>query len=61
MGRKTCGYCKYHKMYMSVQNIKRKGCLMKENIGNTCKHLVKLEHPWWVQKEVIKKKKNKER
>jgi hypothetical protein len=34
---------------------------MKENIGNTCKHLVKLEHPWWVQKEVIKKKKNKER
>lgn len=46
------GYCKRHGCYMTVKQIRGKGCL-----GKNCWHLDKnLKHEWWSQRERTKKK-----
>lgn len=49
---KLVGYCKLHKGYMTTKQLKTKKCLTK-----TCFHLVRLDHPYWKQREAIKRKK----
>lgn len=46
-------YCKHHRGYLSVKQIKNKQCL-----GKCCRHFRKIEdHEWWTQRENIKKMK----
>lgn len=47
-----CGYCKFHKVNVTVKQMRAKECLQKE-----CRHLVKNEtHSYWKQREVMKAK-----
>lgn len=47
-----CAYCKLHHCYMTVKQMKAKGCLQKQ-----CWHLIKNEdHQYWKQREAIKQK-----
>ena len=47
-----CAYCKHHHCYMTVKQMKAKGCLQKQ-----CWHLVKNEnHQYWKQRAAIKQK-----
>ena len=46
------GYCKYHKKYLTVRQIKQKHCL-----GKQCKCLNKLDHKFWEQRERKKQRK----
>jgi hypothetical protein len=55
--KKICAYCNYHKQHLTFQQVKRKGCLCKPNICNTCGHLIKLEHQIWVERELKKAQK----
>lgn len=59
MGSQSCGYCLYHKKYMTVKRVKSKKCLSKlngETIGD-CKHLIRfVRHPFWIPSEVINDK-----
>lgn len=46
-------YCRYHRGYLSVKQIKNKKCLDKR-----CRHFRKIEdHEWWTQREEVKKMK----
>lgn len=45
-------FCAYHKMTLSKQQMKSKECLQKE-----CPRLIKYDHPYWVQREQEKVKK----
>ncbi len=47
-------YCPYHKYYLTKQQLKRKKCL-----GKQCKHLQKLEHYFWKERERIRKERKK--
>lgn len=50
--------CRYHGWPMSGKQIKTKGCLFKDNIGNRCTHLLPFtEHDFWQQREVKKQAK----
>ena len=52
---KACGFCKYHKCYLTVRQLKQHGCLQKQ-----CKHLQKNEeHQYWHQREAKKQKRKK--
>ena len=50
-------YCAYHKMTLSVNQMKAKECLSKN-----CNRLVRKEHDYWIQydKQIEKKKQIKE-
>lgn len=50
--RNCAGYCGFHHKYLTVKQIKRKGCL-----GKQCKSLKKLDHHYWELREIIKQKK----
>lgn len=56
MPNEYAGYCRYHRKKLTVKDIKFKSCLMKENIGNICPHMVKYEHPWWIEREEKKER-----
>ena len=44
------GYCRYHKCYMTVNQLKQKECLRKQ-----CSLLNKREsHEYWAQRELLK-------
>lgn len=46
-------FCKHHNCYMTVKQIKTKGCLCKQ-----CWYLQKNdEHEYWAQRERLKEKK----
>lgn len=48
----VAAYCRYHKLSMTVKQIRCKNCLGKE-----CKHLQKNEkHSWWKQRDVAKER-----
>ena len=50
---RACGYCHYHKKYMSVKMVKAHECLQKQ-----CNALQKYEnHQWWYQRDLRKKRK----
>ncbi len=49
-------YCRKHRGYVTVAEMKRHECLRKQ-----CNHLCKYEHPYWQQREAIKKKKQESR
>ena len=55
-----CAYCAYHNRYITVRQLKTKDCLNGRNpkkMGKHCPHLRKImTHRWWIQQEVIKKK-----
>lgn len=51
------GYCKYHKMSIDIKYIKKKRCLIKENIGNICPYLIKLPNQYWIIREERKEHK----
>jgi len=49
---KLCGYCKLHKITLTVKELKQKECLKKE-----CWHLIKYQnHPYWIEREKTKQK-----
>ena len=43
------GYCKYHKKYLTENQIKTRKCISKN-----CVHLQKIEHKFWRRRERIK-------
>ena len=47
--KKCIGYCGRHHCYLSVTQLKRKECLLKQ-----CTHLEKHEHEYWRQRELTK-------
>lgn len=48
----VCAYCKRHRKWMTVKQVKKKECLKKN-----CWYLVKYEdHDWWKQRKVMKEK-----
>lgn len=48
----VAAYCKYHRCYMTVKQMRCKNCL-----GKQCHYLVKNEdHQYWKQREVTKQK-----
>lgn len=49
---KFVGWCRLHRGYLTAKQLKTKKCLSKG-----CRHLIKLEHTWWVNRQVLKKKK----
>ena len=50
---RACGYCHYHKCYVTPQHVKAHKCLQKQ-----CDRLQKFEeHEWWKQRERLKEKK----
>ena len=49
-------YCRKHCGYITVTEMKRHECLKKQ-----CRHLCKYEHPYWQQRENLKKKKKMNR
>ena len=47
-----CAYCKFHRCFLTVKQLKAKECLKKE-----CWYLTKNEdHTYWRQREMIKQK-----
>ena len=51
------GYCKCHKCYLTVKQMKTKNCL-----GKQCLHLQKNEaHQYWHQRDVLKQKKKQKK
>ena len=48
---KCVAYCRYHKVYLTVKQIKRHRCLLKQ-----CPRLEKRAHPWWGYREMLKQK-----
>lgn len=51
--QKACGYCHYHKKYLTVKMIKAHECLSKQ-----CDALQKYEnHEWWHQRDLMKQRK----
>ena len=55
---KACGWCAYHRKYLTVKQLKAHKCLQKN-----CDRLIKYEsHEWWRQREraKAKRKANKE-
>lgn len=52
VAKSPCAYCRLHGCSLTVKQIKGKECLKKN-----CWHLVKYEHEWWRQRELIKTKK----
>lgn len=45
-----CGYCAFHQCAITVKQLRRKECLLKQ-----CRHLTKNEsHPYWHQRERTK-------
>lgn len=49
---KLVAWCKLHKGYLTVKQLKTKGCLQKQ-----CFHLEKVGHSWWRKREKQKKEK----
>jgi hypothetical protein len=44
--------CRYHNWTMSAKQVKTKGCLFKQKIGNRCPHLTPFsEHEFWQQRD----------
>lgn len=48
---KIVARCQYHKSNLTTSQLKLKGCLNKENSGNNCRHLEKVPHQYWKEKE----------
>lgn len=54
---RACGYCHYHKKYLTVKMVKAHECLSKQ-----CNALQKYEHhEWWRQRELQKQRKKQKR
>ena len=50
---RACGYCHYHKKYLTVKMVKAHQCLQKQ-----CNALQKYEeHEWWKQRNLLKQRK----
>lgn len=54
--RHCVGYCKYHRCYMTVKQMKKKECLQKQ-----CNALERILHQFWIQRELKKQKKRKDK
>jgi len=52
--RSPCAYCRLHNCSLTVKQLKSKECLKKQ-----CWHLVKYDHEWWYQREIVKQKKER--
>lgn len=50
--RSPCAYCRLKKCSLTVKQVKTKECLKKQ-----CWYLVKYDHEWWKQRELVKQKK----
>lgn len=53
--------CSYHKCQLTPNQMKLKHCLFKPKIGDNCPHLVKLQHTYWVEREIIKQKRKEKK
>ena len=50
---KACGYCYYHKCYLTTRMVKSHQCLQKQ-----CNCLKKIKtHEWWKQRDLMKQRK----
>ena len=60
---KQAAFCKVKKVYLSFRQVRAKGCIDSKkqqgkygNAISVCPYLVKLDHPIWEEKEILKNK-----
>lgn len=60
---KQVAFCKVKKVYLSFRQLRGKGCIDSKkqqakygNATNECPYLVKLDHPIWIEKEIMKQR-----
>ena len=53
-----CAYCKLHQCGITYRIVREHGCInnKKQHGKKQCKHFRKVDHPIWVEKERIKKR-----
>jgi hypothetical protein len=54
--KSPCAYCRLKKVSLTTRQVRTKECLKK-----SCRHLVKYEHEFWKQREIIKQHKREKK